>query len=85
MRKRLEFYESALLNPLALLLAGLGLAGLVVAATAASRASLGASPVGGASTASPVEDPPPLKLVQTIRLTNIVANQPEFLAGQELA
>jgi DNA-binding beta-propeller fold protein YncE len=82
MRKRLGFYESAGLNAVALLLAGLGLAGLVVAATGASRASLDASPVGGVSTASAVEDPPPLKLVQTIRLTNIVANQPEVPAEQ---
>ena len=34
------------------------------------------------STASAREDPPPLKLVQTIHLTNIVANQPEVPAEQ---
>jgi WD40 repeat protein len=83
MRKRLKFYGIAGLNPGVFILAVFGSAGLVmVAATGPSRASAGASSVYGGSLTSPVADPPPLKLVQTIHLTNIVANQPEVSADQ---
>jgi DNA-binding beta-propeller fold protein YncE len=85
MRKRFVFCGMAGLNPAAFLLAVCGSAGLVVvAATGASRTSAGASAVHGGWLTSPVEDPPPLKLVQTIRLMNIVANQPE-VSAEELA
>src|SRR6266852_996511 len=83
MGKRFVFYWMARLNPVALILAVFVSAGLVVvAATDASRASTGASAVHGGLLTSPVQDPPPLKLVQTIHLTNIVASQPEVSADQ---
>jgi DNA-binding beta-propeller fold protein YncE len=83
MGKRFVFYGMAGLNPAAFILAVFGSAGLVmVAAVGASQASAGASSLNGGSLTSPTAEPPPLKLVQTIRLTNIVANQPEVSADQ---
>src|ERR1700687_5403106 len=82
MSKAFGFYGLAGLRLTASLLAALGLPGLaLVAVDGGSWASAGASERGG-SKASPVADPPPLKLVQTIYLTNIVANQPEVSADQ---
>jgi DNA-binding beta-propeller fold protein YncE len=82
MGKRFGICGLARLRPAALILALLGSIGLVmVAVNGVSGASVGASVVSGRPTTSPVENPP-LRLVQTIHLTNIVANQPEVSADQ---
>ena len=82
MTKRFAFCGSAGVSRAAFILAAFGAAGLVLfAATGSSWASVGASSVGEGATAGSVDEPP-LKLVQTIHLTNIVANQPEVSAEQ---
>jgi DNA-binding beta-propeller fold protein YncE len=82
MTKRFAFCGLAGVSRAAFILAAFGATGVVLfAATRSSWASVGALSIGEGATAGSVDEPP-LKLVQTIHLTNIVANQPEVSAEQ---